>query len=265
MSLVPELKRISSQYGFSQSKRLSQSFLSDERILNREVEHAAPYGKTVLEIGPGFGFLTRMLAAAGAKKVIAVEKDARLIPILEGELSNFKCIEIVNEDFLDGNFKADIIVSNVPYAISSPLLFKIAEMKFERAVLCLQKEFVERMLAKPGTREYSRLSVTSQAAFKMKLIEKVPRSAFSPQPQVDSAIVELIPTGEKLSPKAAKLILHLFQHRKKTLRAALADAAEELGMAKDEARAAADRSGIPGRRVFTLTKDEIVTLASSLP
>ena len=263
MSLINELKRISSQHNFRQSKRLSQSFLFDERVLVREAEYAALQDKVVLEIGPGFGFLTKRLASAGAKKVIAVEKDARLIPVLEREFVKFPNIEVVHSDFLEGSFKADVVVSNVPYAISSPLLFRLATMRFERAILCLQKEFVDRMLAKPGTKEYSRLSVTSQAVFKIRLLERVPRSAFYPQPKVDSALIEIIPTGEKLNEKTARLVLLLFQHRKKTLRAAISDAAEALGMTKEEARSIAEKSGFSARRVFTLTKEEIVTLASS--
>lgn len=264
MSLLPELRRISSQYGFAQKKRLSQSFLIDERVLSREASYANSKGKTILEIGPGFGFLTKKLAEAGAKEIVAVEKDPRLIPVLENEpgLANLK---LINADFLEMKpAKFDIIISNVPYSISSPILFKLAEMKFERAILCLQKEFVERLLATPGTKDYSRLSITSQACFKMKLLEKVPRSAFHPPPKVDSAIIELIPTGEKLDEKTGGLVQLLFQHRKKTLKAALADSAEALGITKEDARNLAEKSGLSSRRVFTLSKEEFSVLSSAL-
>jgi len=262
MSLSAEMRRISSQYGFAQRKALSQSFLIDERVLAREAKAAGPEGKLVLEVGPGFGFLTRRLAEAGARKVVAVEKDRRLIPILEEELSDLANVEIVHADFLEKGFEAEVVASNVPYAISSPFLFKLAGMNFGRAVLCLQKEFAERMLAKPGEREYSRLSLSSQAAFGIEFLGRVPKSAFSPQPKVDSAIVRLAPTGGGLGEKAAKLALLLFQHRKKTVRAALVDSAEALGISKGEARALAESSGIAGRRVFSLSRADVDRLAS---
>jgi len=264
MSLIREIKRISSAYGFVQKERLSQNFLIDEMVLNREVAYASPKDAVVLEVGPGFGFLTRKLSEAGARKVIAVEKDARLIPILEKELAGFANVEIVHGDFLEGEFKADVVVSNVPYSISSPFLFKLAGSSFGRAVLCLQKEFVERMLAGPGTKEYSRLSVTVQARFRMRLLERVPRSAFYPRPKVDSAIVELVPTGERLDAGVERLLLLLFQHKKKTLRAALADAAEELGISKEDARRLAEESGLADRRIFTLSRGEFSHLAQML-
>lgn len=254
------MRRISSEYSFRQSKKLSQNFLVDERVLKREAEYAGAKGKRILEIGPGFGFLTKELANSGAKEITVIEKDERLAKLFKSE---FPQIIFIHADFLKckpGKF--DIIISNVPYSISSPLLFRLAEFGFSRAVLCLQKEFVDRLLAKPGTKDYSRLSVTSQSAFKIRLLEKVPRSAFSPAPKVDSAIIELIPTGEKLNPRTALIIQLLFQHRKKTARAALSDSAEALGMSKESARSLAEKSGLSDRRVFTLTKEEFANLAS---
>jgi len=263
MSLLPELRRISSQYGFRQSKKLSQHFLIDERVLAREAGYASPKGKSVLEIGPGFGFLTKELAKTNPTSITLIEKDSQLIPILESEFTNHT-IKIIHADFLKwkSGAKFDLIISNVPYSISSPLLFHLADLNFSRAILCLQKEFVERMLAKPGSKDYSRLSVTSQASFSVRLLEKVPRSAFHPIPKVDSAIIELIPTGEKLDARTALLIRLLFQHKKKTVRAALSDSAEALGITKEEARKIAEDSGLSGRRVFTLSKEDFANLSS---
>ncbi len=256
------MRRISSEYAFRQTKKLSQNFLIDERVLKREAGYANATNKSLLEIGPGFGFLTKELANCGPKSITLIEKDPQLIPILEKELASRK-ITLINSDFLkwqSGSF-FDVVISNVPYSISSPLLFHLTNFRFSRAILCLQKEFVARLLAKPGTKDYSRLSVTSQAAFSIRLLEKVPHSAFHPIPQVDSAIIELIPTGKKLDARTALLIQLLFQHRKKTLRAALSDSAEQLGITKENARKTAEKSGLSDRRVFTLTKEEFATLA----
>ncbi|VVC72206.1 putative ribosomal RNA small subunit methyltransferase A [uncultured archaeon] len=266
MTLLPELKRISEQYGFLQKRKLSQNFLVEERVLKREASYCEPEGKTVLEIGPGFGFLTRELALAGAKKVFAIEKDYRLIPVLEDELSSFRNVELINEDFLEAEIPkgVEVVASNVPYSISSPVLFKLAEMSFSRAVLCLQREFVLRMLAKPGGHDYSRLSISSQTAFNLELMERVPRGVFYPPPKVDSSIIRLAPSGEKLSPVEEKLLLNLFQHKKKTVRAALSDSSEPLAISKEKARAIADSSGFSKRRVFSLSRGDLSLLASFL-
>ncbi|MDD5317798.1 MAG: 16S rRNA (adenine(1518)-N(6)/adenine(1519)-N(6))-dimethyltransferase RsmA [Candidatus ainarchaeum sp.] len=264
MSLLPELNRISRQYGFLQKKKLSQSFLVDERVLRREAGYLSPKGKTVLEIGPGFGFLTRELALAGAKRIVAVEKDSRLMPVLEAELSGFGNVELVNADFLETGVEADLVASNVPYSVSSPILFKLAETRFERAVLCLQREFVSRMLARPGEKEYSRLSLASQAALGIEFLERVPRSAFHPPPKVDSAIIRVSPTGGTLSGGERMLALNLFQHRKKTVRAAMSDSAEALGISKAAARLAAEKSGFAKARVFSLSRENVSRIASLL-
>jgi len=265
MSILKEIRRISSEYGFSQRRSLSQCFLIDGRILDREAATAGVEGKTVLEVGAGLGFLTRRLAESRAKEVIAIEKDARLIPILEAELAPYPNVRIVHADFLKWEpEKFDVFVSNIPYSISSPLLFRLAELEFIRAVVCLQKEFVERMLAQPGEKEYSRLSVTSQARFRIRHLGRIHRTCFRPSPQVDSALVELVPTGKKLTPETEKLIMLLFQHRKKTLRAALSDSAEPLGITKDGAHKLAEKSGLSERRVFTLAEKEFIALASLL-
>src|SRR3989338_6092440 len=157
------------------AKRFGQCFLSDHRILNREVAYAGPDGKLVLEIGAGDGRLTRLLAQR-ARQMLAVEIDERMLPQLLGLPEKFVNLEILHADFLDLDFtgkRFEVIASNVPYSISSPLLFKLATMEFDRAILCLQKEFVDRMRAKPGDRDRSRLSVMSQLHFEIELLESV--------------------------------------------------------------------------------------------
>jgi 16S rRNA (adenine1518-N6/adenine1519-N6)-dimethyltransferase len=258
--LREELLSIFERYSLRPRKKLSQSFLVDERIIQKEVEYAEPDGKEVLEIGAGVGFLTRALAER-AGKVIAVEKDARLVKLLRDSLP--KSVEIIEADFLKYEIKrAQVIVSNVPYSISSPLTFKIADMDFERAVLCFQEEFARRMVAKPGTSDYSRLSVMSQLSFELQLLQKIPRNCFLPVPKVDSAIILLKPKKEKPDETLKKLVNILFQHRNKTLRSSLLSSSRNLKISKRVLMQLADKLPFKNRRVVSLTQDEILELTN---
>ncbi len=252
-------------FGITPRKKLSQTFLVDERVLAREVEYARVNGKEVLEIGAGTGNLTERLALGGARRVIAVEKDARLIEALGERLRAHPNVVVVHADFLDYEIeKTDVIVSNVPYSISSPLTFKLVDIGFERAVLCFQKEFAKRMVARPDTSNYSRLSVMSQLCFDARILETVPRGAFYPIPKVDSAIVELTKTGRTLAEFQKKFITALFTHKNKTVRNALIDSSKFLGKNKKQTREIAGRASAKERRVFTLSKEEILGLCAEM-
>ncbi|MCX6778280.1 MAG: 16S rRNA (adenine(1518)-N(6)/adenine(1519)-N(6))-dimethyltransferase RsmA [Candidatus Micrarchaeota archaeon] len=240
------------------SKRLGQNFLHDSRILKREVEYAGVEGKKVLEIGAGTGNLTVLLAEK-AKEVIAIEKDGRLAGFLAERMATTQNVHVITADFLEWIAPAiDVVVSNVPYSVASPILFKLAELDFERAVLCLQEEFAKRMVAKPDTREYSRLSVMAQLCFEIELLDRVPKGAFSPIPKVDSRIVRLARREEKgVDEKTALFIRAIFQHRKKKLENAIIDSRKEFGIEKAELKKRIDSLRLRERRVFTLTKEEI--------
>ncbi|NYZ78847.1 ribosomal RNA small subunit methyltransferase A [Candidatus Micrarchaeota archaeon] len=259
--LREELLSIFERYALKPKKKLSQSFLVDERVIKKEVEYAEAEGKEVLEIGAGVGFLTRALAEK-AKRVVAIEKDARLVKILKSSLP--PNVEIVEADFLKYNAgKTQVIVSNLPYSISSPLTFKIAEMEFEHAVLCYQEEFARRMLAKPGTEEYSRLSVMSQLSFELKFLQRVPRNCFLPVPKVHSAIIMLKPKKEMPDEISKELINLLFQHRNKTLRSSLLSSSRNLGISKKELIQLAERIPLKKRRVVSLTQKEILEVVGN--
>jgi 16S rRNA (adenine1518-N6/adenine1519-N6)-dimethyltransferase len=262
--LREELSKILKEYDFSPRKRLGQNFLINEKVLSREVEYARADGCEVLEIGAGTGFLTRELAKR-AKKVIAIEKDALLFKILRDVLSTFKNIELINGDFLEQEVdEAEVIASNVPYSISSPLTFKIAEIKFERALLCYQKEFAQRMVAQPNTRDYSRLSVMAQLDFKVSFLETVPRNSFYPAPEVDSAIIMLTPKEHALDDFSKKIITLLFQHKKKSVRNALVDSSYYLKLKKDKIREICERISNKNKKVISLSKEEIIEVAGEL-
>lgn len=253
------------------TKRFGQHMLMDEKALDYETAMLGPEGKTVLEIGGGTGNLSSRLAEK-AKRLVIVEKDTSMVERLRELFEDAENVTILVGDFLDldekeikkqaGIRKIDLIISNVPYVISSPLLFSLTNFRFGKAVLCLQKEFVQRMTAKPGDRDWSRLSMMTNIYFKPVYLRAVKRGAFRPIPNVDSALVMLTKTEEKMDEARDKFIERLFSHRKNTLNAALK--AEEMLSNYPNASAAAEKLGFGERRVFTLTVDEIKGLFSAL-
>lgn len=207
-------------------KSLGQNFLNDKNILAKEARVLEVKGKTILEIGPGDGRLTEQLILAGAKKVIAIEKDTRLADLLKEKFAN-QPVEIINADFLETDpkqFKIDKIAGNIPYYISSPIIFKLKEFDFDGAVLIVQDEFAKKMVTKAGESDYGRLSVTSQLFYEVKYIQKVPAQLFTPPPKVNSAMILLKKTNAKVSENTEDIIRALFQHKNKTVRNALLDA-----------------------------------------
>ncbi len=175
--------------------KFGQNFLINKEIAEREIRYANISKKdTVLEIGPGKGILTDILSKK-AKKVIAIEIDKRLIKQLKEK--DYKNVDIINKDVLKLEFskipKFNKIVSNLPYQISSPITFKILKYNFDIAVLVYQKEFAERMIAKPKSKNYSRLSISVYYRSKCEYLETISKKFFKPRPKVDSAIIRLKP------------------------------------------------------------------------
>jgi len=242
------------------NKSLGQHFLKDQNILAIEAELANPEGKTVLEIGPGDGRLTDAILSKNPSRLIAIEKDPRFVQMLRQKYSGSRKIEIIEGDFLDVPLPeaVDVVVGNIPYYISSDIVFHLRYIRFDRAVLMVQKEFAEKMVAKPGERNYGRLSVTSQLAFDIKLERKVLRHLFRPPPEVDSAIILLRPTGFRTNQLQENIIRWLFQHRNKTVRNALLDSK----MFRDEDLAAIHH--YLKRRARTLSKEDCLDIAERL-
>lgn len=245
-------------------KRLGQNFLVNQHIA--EFEAGFGEGKTVLEIGPGLGMLTRALLGC-ARKVIAVEKDREMHAILKREFADKgERLSLINKDILDietgGIGKIDILIANVPYNISSKVLDLIAELKID-AVVCLQKEFVEHMLAANGTKKYSKLSVFSQLQFEVKLLKKINANNFYPAPKVDSAII-YIKFRKGASKEILNIISFIMMHKKKTLRNAILDSRERLGLGSDNAKLFAARCGHSGEKVFMLSPEQLVKVADGI-
>ncbi|WP_223069039.1 16S rRNA (adenine(1518)-N(6)/adenine(1519)-N(6))-dimethyltransferase RsmA [Paenibacillus caui] len=197
-------KEIIQKYGFSFKKSLGQNFLIDQNILGKIVGAAGlDSTKGALEIGPGIGALTEQLASA-AGKVVAVEIDQRLIPILGEVLGPFPQIKLVHGDVLKLDLKTLFqeefaglsgisVVANLPYYVTTPILMKLLEerLPLENIVVMIQKEVAERMAAAPGGKDYGSLSIAVQFFSEPELICTVPHTVFIPQPNVDSAVIRL--------------------------------------------------------------------------
>ncbi len=201
-------------------------------------------GKSVLEIGAGKGCLTVALAKE-AKRVVALELDESLKPALERAVSGLKNVELVFKDARDFDFKGfDVVFGNIPYYIASPLILKVVDSDCPQAALLLQEELALRLAAEPGSSGFSRLSVACQCKYDCRVPLFVPRSCFSPQPRVDSALVVF-----KLKPERGHLALDdvlvraLFQHKNQTVRNALKHSVRELGLGKAELDAFAKSLG----------------------
>lgn len=263
-----EIKKQLDSAGILLSKKLDQHFIIDDRILKREAGYAeiSPE-ETILEIGPGIGTLTRFLAQS-AKKVIVIEKDKKF----ERFLSGIPNTEVIIGDALKIDFpQCDKILSNLPYSISSPLTFKILAQPIKLAVLCYQKEFAERLIAKPGTKDYSRLSVNCAVRADVELLENVSKAKYYPMPKVDSTIVRLTPKKTELPEKFDAITRALFQHKNQKVRNALIKSSHEFALTsisrsardgtKDTARQFINRIGeFAERKVITLAPEEILEI-----
>ena len=206
-------------------KKLGQNFLIDKNVAEKEVGYAnISKDDVVLEIGPGQGILTGLLAKK-AKKVIVIELDKNLFDNLKHTMPDN--VELIHGDAVKINFnilpKFNKIVSNLPFQISSPITFKFLDCNFNLAILIYQKEFADRMVASPGNKDYSRLSVGVYYKSKCEVLGIIPKTCFKPQPKVDSSIIKLIP---RYTPPFSVidenfffiLTRNLFNHRRKKIK-----------------------------------------------
>ncbi|MBI5228980.1 ribosomal RNA small subunit methyltransferase A [Candidatus Micrarchaeota archaeon] len=235
--------------------RFGQHFLVDRPTLEAISSFLDLHEKTVLEIGAGTGNLTEALAKQ-AKKVVAIEISPSLVKKLHERFMERKNVQILECDALEFNFEGfKLIFGNLPYNISSKLLFRIIESNFEEAVLCLQKEVAERLVASPNSSEYSRLTAMVQSRCDVSIVRTVSRECFRPIPGVDSAIVYL--KKDKKFDLNGRLIAAIFQHKNQSLKNALIHSTKALGMSKEELLEWVEPTGLKGRRVRTLSLAEL--------
>lgn len=264
------------EFEFRPEKALGQNFLRDKRILPRIVATAGiSPDDTVIEVGAGLGVLTRALAER-AKRVVAVEVDQRLIPILERLLSDLTNVTLVHADILKVSPSALLapesppyykVVANLPYYITSPTLrhFLEAERKPTRMVVMVQREVAERIIAKPG--EMSLLAVSVQFYARPTLVARISRHSFYPPPEVDSALVCLdlyeTPPYDVPEPRAFfEIVSAGFGQRRKQLHNSLA---RGLGLSTEQAVRLLNNCGIdPTHRAEDLSLEEWACLSRAL-
>ncbi len=273
------IKRIREAHGFRLSKSLGQNFLADKNTIERIMEGSLIGDEDlVIEIGPGIGVLTEAVAGR-AKKVIAIEIDSRLIPILKETMAEFRNVEIINSDILktdlikliDDNpgYRGIKIIGNLPYYITTPIIMKILEDRVpaDSITIMLQKEVADRIRANPSTKDYGALTVAVQYYCTVEVVAQVPREAFVPRPNVDSTVIRLdIRKDKPVNPIDEKLFFMIvkaaFGQRRKTLLNALSAPG---WMQKHEIGEMLDGLGIdPSRRGETLSIAEFSRIADEL-
>jgi len=259
-------------------KELGQNFLSNPATARMIVDRTGVDKETtVLEIGPGLGAITLPLARA-CKQVVAVEKDHRIIPLLEGELADEGVcnVTIINQNILKTDIKQIagreklVVIGNLPYNISSQILFQLVTIRqvVTRAFLMFQKELAQRLLSSAGTKDYSRLSAVVQYASKISRVADIRPNTFFPKPEVDSTVLRFDFFETKGMGEADEILLFsvikaAFSKRRKTLHNAMAGG--ELGLTKKIVGIALENAGIDAsRRAETLSVQEFIDLSRAV-
>ena len=272
------IKRIASKYGFVFKKGLGQNFLSSQEVLEEIAIAAEIDGSGVIEIGPGFGVLTNELAKR-AEKVLALEIDERLIPILADTLSEYDNVKVINQDVLKCDVKKLIeeefggekvsVAANLPYYITTPIITGLIEgqLPLKNLVVMVQKEVADRITAEPGSKNYGAISVLCQYHTKAELVTIVSANEFVPPPKVDSAVVKMAFRDEpEVSVKDEKMFFRTvkaaFSQRRKTLLNCLV---ANFPQNKEEISKIMTSVGIePTRRGETLSLEEFAKLSEAL-
>ena len=238
---MSETGRLIADTGIVPKKSKGQNFLTDERVADRHIGYAGIERKDkVLEVGPGLGILTKRLIVV-SDDVTCIEIDdilAEYITKTYGDSLRLIHADAVKEPFPE----FDVFVSNLPYSVSTPIIFKLLEYDFRTAVVMVQKEFAERMVADVGSPDYSRLTVNLFYKAECQIVENVPKSRFKPQPKVDSCLVSITPRPAPFQVKDEKIFFKVtqvcFDHRRKkigtSLKAArLIDSADQIPYADE--------------------------------
>ena len=281
LSNPKETIQVLQKYEFQFKKKFGQNFLIDPHVLDKIVD-AAQITKEdfVLEIGPGIGTLTQYLCEH-AKQVLAVEIDAKLIPILKETLAPYDNVEVLHGDILKQDIQqiADTynegkpikVVANLPYYITTPIIMELFEshVPLANVTVMVQKEVADRMKAEPGTKDYGALSLAVQYYAKPYIAAFVPPNCFMPRPNVGSAVIRLdclsrVPVEVQDEKLMFRLIRASFNQRRKTLQNGIANS-PELYYTKEEAAEAIEQAGFDVRiRGEKLGLSEFAKLADEL-
>ena len=253
-----ETSRLIDETGVVPKKSKGQNFLTDERVAQRHIDYAdIERGDRVLEVGPGLGILTNILVDK-ADDVTCIELDEILADYIERTYGDR--VKLIRGDAMKVDFPPfDRFVSNLPYSISTPVIFKLLEHDFKKAVVMVQKEFAERMVADVGLPDYSRLTVNLFYRADCRILETVPASRFKPRPKVDSALVEIVPRPAPFKVLDERTFFRVtevaFNHRRKKIGTSL----KAAGMIPKDA-------DIPylDDRIETLTPEQIGQLSDAV-
>lgn len=279
LSDISVIKSVLEKHGFNFSKALGQNFLINPTVCPRMAENSLADKNTgVIEIGAGIGVLTAELAKI-AKKVVCVELDTRLLPILDETLSDFDNIEIVNADVMKTDLKAlieekfqgmDVVVcANLPYYITSPVITMLLESRLpiKAVTVMIQKEAADRLCTPVGSRDSGAITVCTNYYSQVKQLFNVSRGSFMPAPNVDSTVIRLdirqtpavTVSDEK---KFFRMVKAAFAQRRKT---ALNSISSGMGLAKSQVAEALRNSGLDENvRAEKLTMEELATLCENL-
>ena len=270
------------KHHFQFQKKFGQNFLIDPSVLERIIAAAGITKEDcVLEIGPGIGTMTQYLAEK-AGKVVAVEIDKALIPILEETLFAYDNVSVINADILKLDIRALAeeknvgqpikVVANLPYYITTPIIMGLFEsgVPLESITIMVQKEVAERMQVGPGTKDYGALSLAVQYYAKPEIVANVPPNCFIPRPNVGSAVIRLTryqkpPVKVENESRMFALIRASFNQRRKTLANGLSNA-PELHLSREQVTEALEKMELPATvRGETLTLEQFAELSNLLP
>ena len=266
-------QHILNRFKLRADKKLGQNFLIDENVV-RQIVAAAELSEadTVLEVGPGIGTLTQGIAESKAR-VVAVELDTRLLPVLSTTLNGYDNVRVVHGDILKVNIMEEVgapsfkVCANLPYYITTPIIFALLEKRLpmERLVAMVQKEVAERMAAQPGGKEYGALSVAIQYYTEPKIAFIVPPTSFIPAPAVDSAVI-VCKRREKPPVEVCdeglffRVVKAAFSLRRKMLSNSL----KNMGIKSEQVAKWLELAGVDGkRRAETLSLEDFAKLTNS--
>ena len=266
-------QHILNRFKLRADKKLGQNFLIDENVVHQIVAAAElSEADTVLEVGPGIGTLTQGLAESKAR-VVAVELDTRLLPVLATTLNGYDNVRVVHGDILKVNIMEEVgapsfkVCANLPYYITTPIIFALLEKRLpmERLVAMVQKEVAERMAAQPGGKEYGALSVAIQYYTEPKIAFIVPPTSFIPAPAVDSAVI-VCKRREKPPVEVCdeglffRVVKAAFSLRRKMLSNSL----KNMGIKSEQVAKWLELAGVDGkRRAETLSLEDFANLTNS--